>query len=236
MTREPPTTLCVLVVHPDTEALSDLVRLLRDTGYCVTGSSDFGQASELLKKISPDLLITHVRLGAFNGLHLVLRRHAVEPTSASIVMDKAERMDSELAREAKRLNAPYVVEPTEPAQWLALIAKVLAAGGLPAEELRRWPRKSVSKGLAARIGGGLARVLDLSYGGLRFEIAAGSERNLPSEFNIEVPGSRLSVVSKLVWTLSAPTPRGVWCGAILLDADHASESTTAWRRVVDTAP
>ena len=76
-------------------------------------------------------------------------------------------------------------------------------------------------------------MLDVSYGGLRFEIATGSERNLPSVCDIEVPGSRLPVVGKLVWTQRAPPPRGVWCGAALMDADHASESTAAWRRVVD---
>ena len=129
------TTRTILVVHPDTRGLSRLVELLQAAGYDVTGSSSFVEARKLLKKLSPHLLIAHVRLGAFNGLHLVLRRHAVEPTSASIVIDTAGRMDPELARQAKRLSASYVVEPTEPAQWLALIAKGLAAGGLPTEEL-----------------------------------------------------------------------------------------------------
>lgn len=139
------TTRTILVVHPDTRALSSLVELLTDAGYHVTGTSSFGEAKRLLSDSSPHLVITHVRLAAFNGLHLILRRHAAEPTTASIVMDTAERMDDELAREAKRLYALYVVEPTEPARWLALVAKVLAAGGLPTEELRRWPRASRSR-------------------------------------------------------------------------------------------
>ena len=130
------TTRTVLVVHPDRRGLSSLVELLQAAGYDVTGSSTFAEARKLLEKLSPQLLIAHVRLGAFNGLHLVLHRHAVAPTSASIVIDTAGRMDDELARQAKRLSASYVVEPTEPAGWIALIAKGLAAGGLPTEELR----------------------------------------------------------------------------------------------------
>ena len=107
----------ISVVHADPEASANTEKLLSNAGYRVTTASTFEEAM-LLAANSPDLLITHIRLGAFNGLHLVLRRRDEHPHSASIVMDS--RADALLAREAKRLSAPYLTEPVSPEQLLTL--------------------------------------------------------------------------------------------------------------------
>ncbi len=105
------TTRTILVVHPDTGTVSSRVELLQAARSDVTGSSSFAAARELLEKLAPHLLIAQVRLGAFNGLHLVLCRRAVEPTSASIVIDTAETGAS--ASGSKRRQAGWAFWPID---------------------------------------------------------------------------------------------------------------------------
>ena len=213
----------ISVVHADPAALANTAKLLSNAGYRVTAASTFEEAKLLLSANPPDLLITHVRLRAFNGLHLVLRRRAEHPRSVSIVMDSGA--DPVLACEAKRLSAPYLIEPVSPEQLLTLIAK------LPSEKNRHWPRKAVAGGFAARVDGGAVLVLDVSYEGLRLEIAKKSADLLPSLFTVDLPAFGVSWPVKRVWTKLAPTFLAVSCGAAVLAS--SPESTTAWRALVD---
>ena len=68
--------------HPPTVLVVDGIPLTRTTtvgelsraGYVCTNAGSFLDAEARLAERSPDLLITAVRLSAFNGLQLVLRR------------------------------------------------------------------------------------------------------------------------------------------------------------------
>jgi DNA-binding NtrC family response regulator len=94
----------VLIVEPDPTvraSLRDSIRSIADVDAC----ADFPAARARLSAISYDLLITNLRLDAYNGLHLVhLAADAGLPTR-SLVYD--EQQDISLAREAQRAGAFY---------------------------------------------------------------------------------------------------------------------------------
>ena len=220
----------VLVVDSDPHTLTRTVELLTGAGYRTTGTFTFEEAKQLLAANSPDLLIADVRLGAFNGLQLVLRRRVDHPESASIVTNVDA--DPVLEREAKRLNAPFLVKPLNPVALTTLVGQMLGAG-VPARspQRRRWPRKPVAGGFAAAVGGTAATVLDMSYEGFRLEIAEVSESPMASPFTINIPAFELSVSASQVWTKRIPVRDAVWYGAVLRETN--SESGSAWRGVVD---
>ena len=64
-----PTTL---VVDSNPEELAATKEVLRRAGYQVKDATTFQEARQLLAGELPDVLIADVRLGAFNGLYLLL--------------------------------------------------------------------------------------------------------------------------------------------------------------------
>ena len=113
----------ILIVEDDREALAGRVELLRAAGYAVTGVATFEEARRALSD-APDLLITEVRLGAYNGLHLIMRARSRSPHSAAIVLTGFP--DAVIRAEAERLNAIYVEKPVDAARLLAAVADALA--------------------------------------------------------------------------------------------------------------
>src|ERR1700680_5124486 len=158
---------CILLVEPDSRSSAATERLLSDAGYLTVSVRTFDDATRQLAVDGPDLLVTAVRLGAFNGLHLVLRGRGDYPSLPMIVTGEEE--DPLLADEVTRYGARFVPKSLEPERFLRIVSELLA-GWSPQGPLgdRRWLRKRA--GLPATISRAPARVVDLSYGGLRLEL------------------------------------------------------------------
>jgi DNA-binding NtrC family response regulator len=114
----------ILAVDDDQATLSGWTELLRREGYLVRSVRAFEDARRLLTTSPPDLLITDVRLGSFNGLQLVLRARALNPSVPAIVVTAFP--DPLLESEAARYGARFVVKPVAPAMLLGLVAELLA--------------------------------------------------------------------------------------------------------------
>jgi len=115
--------LCVLVVESDPAELSSTVMLLQSAGYRVATASAFEEAKLVLASQSPDLLITGLRLGPYNGLHLILRSRADHPAMAAIVTTRVS--DPVLEAEARRQHANYVLKPLSDMDFLSAIGQSL---------------------------------------------------------------------------------------------------------------
>ena len=63
-----------------------LQALLEDAGHEVRLATTFPDAVASLAQDSPDLLATEVQLGAFNGLHVVIRHRDSHPNMRVIVI------------------------------------------------------------------------------------------------------------------------------------------------------
>jgi len=133
--------------------------------------------------------------------------------------------DPVLEADARRRGADYVLKPVSPARVLELVAQKLSSRpgfGIP----RRWERKQVIGGLPASVEDAPARIVEISYGGLRFEMHRQGEGTLPPSFSIELPSAQLSVQAKLVWKNLIGDQTWL-CGAVL------SQETPEWYGLVD---
>jgi DNA-binding response OmpR family regulator len=212
----------VLIVEDDAANGAWLIRVVSDAGYDVLGASTFDEARQLLNTRRFDLLITDLRLGGFNGLQLLLGR----PMNAIVITGYADHV---LETEAKHLGAGFLVKPFTAVELLKAVEEKLgsqaaATFGTP----RRSVRKRVAGELVVRVDDAPARVLDVSYGGLRFELDEDAE--LPPSFDINLPSNDFAVHVDLVW--QSRTHEGSWlCGVALSQTDIATAD--AWHGLVD---
>jgi DNA-binding response OmpR family regulator len=211
----------VLIVDDDKTTRDDLAELLEGSGYDAVAVGTFEEATRVLRTTPPDLLIADVRLGPFNGLQLIIS--SPKPIPAIIITGFA---DPVLEADARRRGAEYVLKPVSPARLIELVAHKLSVSqsgfGIP----RRWERKQVIGGLAANVENEPARIVDISYGGLRFELRRQPERAVPASFSISLPSAQFSVQAKLVWK-NLVSDQTWLCGAAL------AQETPEWYGLVD---
>lgn len=211
----------VLIVDDDKTTREGLAELLEESGYEASAVGTFEEASRVLRTTPPDLLIADVRLGPFNGLQLVIS--SPKPIPAIIITGFA---DPVLESDARRRGADYVLKPVSPARLLELVATKLSAGRPAFGIARRWERKPVVGGLHASVEDEPARIVDISYGGVRFEIKRNNDGGLPASFSLKLPSAQLSVQAKLVW--KNLIGEHTWlCGAVL------AQESPEWYGLVD---
>ena len=134
-----------------------------------------------------------MRLGAFNGLQLLVSSPRSVP--AIIITGFA---DPVLESDARQHGAEYVLKPVTPSVLLDMIRRRLAqVEQSKFKTLRRWERKAVPGGFDARIDDRQARILDISYGGLRFEIPRDGDP--PTSLSVRLPAADIAVRADVVW-------------------------------------
>jgi CheY-like chemotaxis protein len=219
-----------LVVDTNREALSATERMLEPAGYLVACASTFEEARRRLELAPPDLLVTAVRLGAFNGLHLVLHAHADCPAMPAIVVD--DQRDAVLEAEAKKMAAAYVAKPLDRNDLVNLAKRLLEGlNERPSSVVeRRWRRKPVA--LSANAGGAVVKVLDVSYGGLRLELSSLPDVGLSPLNAVSLPSVGQLAIHP-VWARGGiGTPPVWWCGVEVKPTEH--RTTKKWLKFVDS--
>ena len=126
--------LSILVVEPALDALVRTVSAVASAGFHVTAAESFLQAKHFLTPQSPAVLLTSLRLGCYNGLHLVVRGKALQPTMAAIVT--SFDVDAVLQADAEALGATFVVKPIRTDQLVASILKTYFRPHGDAEPIR----------------------------------------------------------------------------------------------------
>ena len=110
-----------VIVVGESDDVTLVTSVLSSDAFHLTVFHRFADAKALLVSNPPDILVTGLRLGEYNGLHLVLRGKAARPQLAAVVMSDID--DRVLAREAENLGATFVVKPMEPIELAAAIAR-----------------------------------------------------------------------------------------------------------------
>jgi CheY-like chemotaxis protein len=212
----------ILIVDMKAETSAALT-LLGSGGYDVTFAAGFEAAIRRIDRSAPDLLIAEVRLGDFNGLHLVIRSQSEHPHMRSILLDRD--YDAVLALEAQQHGATYLADPISAADLFGSVSRLLA----DSNPQRRWPRKQPMEGLVARVARQRAKIIDISYGGIRLELPP--VRSIPARFNMAIPGFEEVFRARPVWTRYTPVG-SLSCGAELSEANP--QIVARWRQLVDS--
>jgi DNA-binding response OmpR family regulator len=111
----------ILVVSNDGVGLAAMLSVLDHAGHQARCASTFEDATRLLDQGSPDFVIADGRLGAFNGLHVIMRARAAHPETGAIVTTSIT--DRGLEADARSLNVECMVKPKNPVEWLEPISK-----------------------------------------------------------------------------------------------------------------
>ncbi len=129
--------------------------------------------------------------------------------------------------DAARNGATLLIRPYATERLLMVVAETLAS----IRHRQRWPRKRVRQPLAVRVGGTAARLIDVSYGGLRFAVPEGGAA-LRSTMTIGFPGAQAPIRAELVWSSIEDDGATCQCGAAVLD----EAPLAGWRQFVDGVP
>ncbi|MQA31304.1 MAG: response regulator [Luteitalea sp.] len=116
----PGVTRRILIVDDDQATRSGLKRFFERATYEVIAVSTFADGRIALAESAPDILIADVRLGEFNGLHLIVTNPRPIPTI--IVTGFA---DPVLEADARHLGAEYLLKPVSPAALMDLVKQKL---------------------------------------------------------------------------------------------------------------
>jgi CheY-like chemotaxis protein len=214
----------VAVTDPD---LGDVVAdVLAAAGYGSRVTRVFAEARAELDGAPPDLVIAQIKLGAYNGLHLAIRARSRGLKTPVILVGDS---DPVLQAEAERHKASYLLQPLN----RELLFDTIKRAESEYRPTRRSPRKRVPM-LDALVDDVQARVLDVSYEGLRLQMSDEVPTAVPPYFELRIPLFNLSCRAQRVWTQDPPDRNGVWCGAAIVGGDPAG--AVAWRALVDSVP
>jgi len=113
-------TPSALIVEPVLSDALFLMAAVSALGFQVTTTDTFHGAVERLL-VPPALLIADIRLGEYNGLHVVLRGKAAKANLAAIVTSAAD--DPVLRLDAEQLGATFVTKPVSARELRAAICR-----------------------------------------------------------------------------------------------------------------
>jgi FixJ family two-component response regulator len=111
--QQPTLEYRVMIVDDDVELLNAVVELVASWGFSVLSFDKFEAArAKLLAGVDADALLVDVRIGAFNGLHLVHLARKLNPTMTVVAMTGFD--DPVLRAEAEKAGATFLLKPVRP--------------------------------------------------------------------------------------------------------------------------
>jgi DNA-binding NtrC family response regulator len=113
----------VLIAEDDAATLAGWAAYVHDAGFSAVPASSFAEAHRLLPFVRPDVLVTDIRLGEYNGLQLVVQAGTLRPAPSVIVTSGYD--DPVLMAEAARLGATFLLKPVQPSRLVALISDMV---------------------------------------------------------------------------------------------------------------
>ena len=186
----------VLVVDDDDATRELITAALTWEGYEAIGVNDVPAAMQAIEQMKPDLLITDIRLDAYNGLQLLAMAPAAIP---AIVLTGFA--DPVIEAEARGLGAEYLIKPISPSALCKIVARKIAAAAQNGTFIcaRRWPRRWLRPPVPVRIGNATGRLVDVSDGGARMHVDTIVGAGLPSTLSLAVTSSQTAIPLGIVW-------------------------------------
>lgn len=221
--RMPVMNKSVVVVCVEPQRLAAYQNALARFIGTVYMAGSLEMAKETLTRTRPDALVTEVRLRQHNGLHLALWTCIRYPEVRSILVGGP---DAVLERDARVINVGYV-RIGETSDVVEATLETLARE----HPRRRWHRRPLESDLTVDVCGYPVRMLDMSYGGLRFEVHTPFVAKPMKGVPVSIPRFGVHTQATCRWSQAAATPGGYLCGAALSEEDARVGSH--WRVLVD---
>lgn len=112
-----------LVVDPDHVDRVFVHSSLAAAGFSVTTTNTYEEGNVALVANPPSVLVTAIRLGAFNGIHLALRGRAERARMALLVTSSIH--DAVLQRDAEQIGATFILTPVTTEALMAAIYRTM---------------------------------------------------------------------------------------------------------------
>lgn len=109
----------VVIVNDDEHTLQAMKECVTRAGHEVEAFAYFEPAKSYITRTPIDVLVTEVRLGAFNGLQLAILAKLDRPQAIALVLSGSD--DPVLRTEATNIGAQFVLKPIGPDQLLRAI-------------------------------------------------------------------------------------------------------------------
>ena len=214
----------VLIVASDMTGASAVEAALASK-FRVTAVRAFDEALDIILSEPPDALVTELKLGAFNGLHLIIRLRGRSPDSVSVVYTAFP--DPVLERQAHVMGADYLARETAPSALVELLSDRLSNR----VDRRRHGRKRLADPIAASIADVPAQFVDVSHTGFCVDLACGL---VESPVQMSLPDHDVLINARVVWASRTSDGRGgLRIGATL--SDPTIRDSAQWRQLVDSA-
>ena len=112
-----------LIVEPVLADAVAVVSTLTARRFHVTLAETVARAKERLTIRPPELLVADIKLGEYNGLHLVLRAKSLRSDTAAIVTSDTD--DPVLQADAEALGATFLLKPIVDAELAAAVFRTI---------------------------------------------------------------------------------------------------------------
>jgi DNA-binding response OmpR family regulator len=209
----------ILIVEDDRATCAGLAALLAGASYRVLTAHDVPCARDVLADQHPDLLITDIRLGDYNGLQLIAM--AAETIPAIVLTGYP---DASIEADARRLGATYLVKPIVPTALLAVVARML--GQMTLASTRQWPRHQLGRPVVARLDDEAVWIDNISQAGVGIKLRPHTALEWRSDRVLQVPPALVTVPVTLIW-MRPHSGSTMMCGAAIQEA-----GLPTWRAVV----
>jgi len=215
----------IILVSGSPRTLRHTEALLSERGHLVAALSSSAEANLLLDSVTPDLLIADLRVGEYPDFQIAIRSRVNHP-DVPVIVTSAEP-DELVEAEARRIGAAFVVSPLENDAFVPMVETAIAKRRREQPPVRRWFRAPAPAHVEVDAAAGRARIVDISYGGVRLAFRAPCE--IPATFDIAIPRAGVAVKAQRVWTAPSANGDHFWCGAALVDGVDAH-----WRQFIDS--
>jgi len=222
-----PMSYRILLVDPCAATTAAVEHAIVGAGYRAAAVTTFDQALRQVALDRPDVLISGIRLAAFNGLHLLIRMRAEHGDLPVIVTGHM----SDFTTDAARYGARFVQTPIDSDVLLQHVGELLdGRPPLDPKSDRCWPRRPAV--LPATVRNTSAHVVELSYGGMRLKMDAAAAGD-SQPFDVKLPTVGMTVRAVPRWSSPIDDDCSEWmCGAEL--ALSELDDARTWRSLVDS--
>jgi len=164
-----------------------------------------------------------VRDGEYADLHVPIRSRVDHPDVPVIVTSAGA--DEVIEAEARRFGATFLETPLDNPEFIPSVDAAIAKRRREQPPVRRWFRAPAPWPVDVHAGEARARIIDVSYGGVR--LAFESRYEIPHQFDIAIPPAGVALRAQRVWTAPSASGDHYWCGAALVDGVDAR-----WRQFI----